>query len=269
MTSAEDPMHTDQGDATAPQRIVRSVKHAIALLRVLAASGSAVALSDLARKTGLSKTSTFHLLRTLEIEKFVARDEGGRYRLSWGAYEIGSAVTRSVDLTRTARPHLDRLAEATGEATLLGILEGESVLYIDRGQADQSFTMVANVGRRSPLHTNASGKLLLAYAQSAVIDGITSSELERRTFATITDPAILRRELDTIRTRGYATCWQEQETGLNSIATPVRDYTGTVCAALTVAGPSNRLTKRSVPRIVAIIQQEADQVSESLGWNGK
>src|ERR1700754_82490 len=172
MPSDDNGTRTDYGDAVPPQRVVRSVKHAIELLRLLAANGGAVALSDLARKSGLSKTSTFHLLRTLEIEKFVARDEGGRYRLSWGAYEIGSAVTRSVDLTRTARPHLDRLAEETGEATLLGIREGESVLYIDRGQADQSFTMVANVGRRSPLHTNASGKLLLAYSQPTFIDDV-------------------------------------------------------------------------------------------------
>jgi DNA-binding IclR family transcriptional regulator len=262
---------TDNGagdESTSAPRIVRSVKHAIELLRLLA-SGGPLSLSDLARKSGLSKTSTFHLLRTLELEKFVAKDEAGRYRLSWGAYEIGSAVTRSVDLARTARPHLDRLAEASGEATLLGIIEGDSVLYIDRGQADGSLMMVANVGRRSPLHTNASGKLLLAFAPAETADRVIDSGLERRTFATITDPAILRKELETIRTRGFATCWQEQETGLNSIALPLRDYTGEICAALTVAGPSNRLTRRSVPRIVDMIKQEADQVSAALGWNGR
>ena len=256
-------------ESTSAPRIVRSVKHAIELLRLLASGERALSLSDLARKSGLSKTSTFHLLRTLELEKFVAKDETGRYRLSWGAYEIGSAVARSVDLSRTARPHLDRLAEASGEATLLGIIEGDSVLYIDRGQADRSLTMVANVGRRSSLHTNASGKLLLAFAPAETVDRIIDGGLERRTFATITDPAILRKEIDTIRTRGFATCWQEQETGLNSIALPLRDYTGEVCAALTVAGPSNRLTKRSVPRIVDMIKQEADQVSAALGWNGR
>jgi DNA-binding IclR family transcriptional regulator len=264
-----EPRNEGRGEAAAPPRIVRSVKHAIELLRLLAANGGPLTLSDLARKSGLSKTSTFHLLRTLEIEKFVAKDESGRYRLSWGAYEIGSAVTRSVDLARTARPHLDRLAEATGEATLLGIIEGDSVLYIDRGHADRSLTMVANVGRRSPLHTNASGKLLLAHTSDDVVDRIFDGELERRTFATITDPVILRKELDTIRSRRYATCWQEQEAGLNSIAVPIRDYTGEICAALTVAGPSNRLTKRSVPRIVGMIEQEADQISAALGWNGR
>lgn len=246
---------------------MRSVRHAAALLRILGAAGRPLALSELARKLGLSKTSTFHLVRTLEVERFVARDENDRYRLSWGVYELGSVVTRSVNLTRIARLHLDRLAEETNEAVLLAIAEGRSVLYLDRGQSQQSFTMVANVGRRSPLHTNASGKLMLAYMPEEVVDSIIADGLEQRTPATIVDSDELKDALAKIRTQGYATCWQEQEPGLNSIAAPLRDYTGEVCAALTVAGPSNRLTKRSVPRILAMIQREAEAISTALGGN--
>lgn len=252
-------------DGSVPVRLVRSVGHAIGLMRILAESNNGLTLSELTRRGGLSKTSTFHLVRTLEVERFVARNETGKYRLSWGAYEIGSVVARSVDLTRAARVHLDRLAERTGEAALLAIAEGQSVLYLDRGQSDQSFTMVANVGRRSPLHTNASGKALLAHMPDRVVESVIAAGLERRTSATIVDPQILREELGTIRSRGYAACWQEQEPALNSIAVPLWDYTGQVCATLTVAGPSTRLTRRAVPRLLGILQDEAASVSAELG----
>ena len=131
-------------------RIVRSVARAAALLKALAARGKPMGLSDLARAIEISKPATFHLLRTLELEGFVAKSAEATYQLDWGLYELGSAVIRSVDLTRVTRLHLDRLAEETGEAVLLSILDGESVLYLDRGQSTESFTMVANVGRRSP-----------------------------------------------------------------------------------------------------------------------
>jgi DNA-binding IclR family transcriptional regulator len=252
-------------DRPSNTRTVRSVQNAIAVLRVLAGAGKSVSLSELARRIGLSKTSTLHLLRTLELERFVAKDDTGRYHLSWGAYEIGSAVARSVDLTRVARFHLDRLAELTGEAALLAIAEGPSVLYLDRGQSDESFNMIANVGRRSPLHTNASGKLLLAHMDPVECEAILAGGLRARTSATIVELPALLAELATIRVRGYATCWQEQEPGLNSIAAPLRDYTGHVCAALTIAGPSVRITRRAVRRLAGLVLHEAAEITESLG----
>jgi DNA-binding IclR family transcriptional regulator len=252
-------------ETASPARTVRSVENAIGLLRSLAAGGRPQSLSDLARSAQLSKPSTYHLLRTLEAERFVARNELGHYHLGWGVYEVGSAVTRSVDLTRIARPHLDRLADATGEATLLAIVDGKTVLYLDRGYSTESLHMIANVGRRSPLHTNASGKLLLAHMPEPVADTVIDGALERRTSATIVHPDELRKEIARIRKRGFATCWQESEVGLNSIAVPLTDYTGKVCSALTVAGPAGRVTKRAVPRLVSIITEQAALISASLG----
>jgi DNA-binding IclR family transcriptional regulator len=246
--------------------MVRSVRHAARLLRLLASDLQPLTLSDIARRVELSKPSTYHLLRTLEAERLVARDENGRYRLGWGVYEIGAAVTRSVDLTRVARPHLDRLSEETGEATLLGIADGTSVLYLDRGTSDESFQMIANNGRRSPLHSNASGKLLLAHMPEDFVSRMVADGLERRTAATITDPVELNKELARIRDRGFATCWQEQEVGLNSLAFPLRDYTRRVCAVLTIAGPAPRLTRRAVPRLVQLIAVHANSISTALGY---
>jgi len=253
-------------EAPAP-RLVQSVSRAAQLLKHLASEGAPMKLTELARAVGLSKPATFHLLRTLELEGFVRKTAAATYQLDWGLYELGSAVIRTVDLTRVARLHLDHLAEVTGEAVLLSILDGDSVLYLDRGQAVESFAMTANVGRRSPLHTNASGKTLLAHQPPEFIADFLGRDLTAKTQATICDPRELDQILESIRLDGFSTCWEEQEMGLCSVAVPLRDYTGKVCAAMTIAGPTQRVNHESVPRLAALLQAEAEKVSQALGYS--
>jgi DNA-binding IclR family transcriptional regulator len=249
--------------AGASPRIVQSVVHASSLLKALQKAGRSATLSELARKIGLSKPATYALLRTLELDGLVAKDQAARYQLSWGLYELGSAVSRSLALTKVARLHLDRLAVATGEAVLLGILDNRSVLYLDRGQLAESFRMVANIGRRSPLHTTASGKVLLAGQDKPYLDALLEERLAPTTSKTITDPAELRLELDRVRQCGYAMCRQEQEIGLSSIAVPVCE-TATVRAALAIAGPTNRIEGASQPRLFEALSACAAEISRQL-----
>lgn len=224
-----------------------------------------MALGDLARAIGLSKPATFHMLRTLELEGFISKTPVATYQLDWGLYELGSAVIRSVDLARVARPHLDQLAQTTGEAVLLSILDGDSILYLDRGQAVETFSMVANMGRRSPLHTNASGKVLLAYQGPEFIAEYLTRRFIPKTQSTLIDPRELNQSLAAVRMNGYSTCWEEEEIGLCSVAVPVRDYTGEVCASMTIAGPVRRVNANTEEGLVALLQAEAALVSRSLG----
>ncbi|VXB65962.1 IclR family transcriptional regulator [Arthrobacter sp. 9V] len=256
---------TPAAEAAEGPRVVQSVSRAIGLLKTLAAQSRAMTLGELAAAVGLSKPSTFHMLRTLELEGFVSKTAEAAYQLDWGLYELGSSVIRSVDLTRVARVHLDDLAELTGEAVLLSILDGDSVLYLDRGQAVESFAMVANMGRRSPLHTNASGKVLLAYQPEQFISDFLGQPLVPRTQATLIDPRELAQALAAVRLNGYSTCWEEEELGLCSVAVPVRDYTGNVCAAMAVAGPAQRVNHATGPGLVDLLLAAAARVSRALG----
>src|SRR3954452_1228624 len=155
----------EPGESPGPARRVRAVDHAVDVLEAMARVSRAVGVSDLARMTGLSKATVHHLLATLDARRFVMRDPSSPlYRLSWALYELGSNVVRDVDLSRVARPYLDRLAVQTKESVLLGILDGDSVLYLDRGEPPMGLQMRANAGRRAPLHATASGKVLLAHS---------------------------------------------------------------------------------------------------------
>jgi len=245
-------------------RTVRSVVHAVALLKELGASATSLTLSVLARKIGLSKPATYNLLNTLVAEDLVRKDENAKYRLSWGVYELGSAVDRRQALKRASRFSLDRLAQNTRGASLLSILEKGSVLYLDRGQQDSSFTMVANIGRRSPWHTNASGKVLMAFSEAAFINQYLTAPLKARTTTTVTDIDQLAGELRKIRLDGYGSCWGEQEPELSSIAVPILDGKGALVASLAVAIPTQRIRKMSRSGLVEQVRLEACVIADSL-----
>lgn len=252
--------------AESAPRVVQSVSRAVRLLKALAAQGGPLSLAELAKAAGLSKTSVFHMLRTLELQGFVSKTSNAAYQLDWGLYELGSTVVRSVDLTRVARVYLDRVADITGEAVLLSILDGDSVLYLDRGQAVESFDMVANIGRRAPLHVNASGKVLLAFQRPKFIAEFLAHNLESKTQATLVDPRELDQDLAAVRLNGFATCWEEEVLGISSVAVPIRDYSGEVCAAMAVAGPAVRVNTLRMAELVAMLQATAALVSQALGW---
>ena len=251
------------------QRTVQSVARAAHLLKTLGRFSRPTSLSDLARRVQLSKPATYNLLKTLEIEGLVSKDEEARYQLSWGTYELGSAVVRSVELTKLSRFHLDRLAAQTKAAVLLGILDDDNVLYLDRGQTSSTFGMVANTGRRSSLHATASGKVLLANQNEDYKQGYISRGLKAYTSNTITDEKILLDELTKIARRGYSTCWEEREVGLSSLSVALRNHEGSVQAALTLAAPSSRLSPRHISEFLVPLQHEAEAISAKLGWTNR
>jgi len=254
-------------ESTSPGRRVRAVDHAVDVLEAMAKVNRAVGVSDLGRLTGLSKATVHHLLATLEARRFVIRDPStARYRLGWALYELGSNVVRDVNLSGVARPFLDRLAVQTKESVLLGILDGDSVLYLDRGESPMGLQMRANAGRRGPLHATASGKVLLANSPDpTLLDRLLAQPLPRLTTTTITDPDVLRHELAEVQVQQYATCWQEREIGLCSVAVPLRDYTGAVIGSLAVAGPATRLTTATLPAHLAPLQMVARRIEAHLG----
>jgi DNA-binding IclR family transcriptional regulator len=256
-----------QKDASVGSRRVRAVDHALDVLDCLGQVGRPLGVSDIARRTGLSKGTVHHLLSTLTSRRFVMQDPyTSLYRLGWALYELGSSVVRDVEFSRAARPFLDRLATETGESVLLGILEDDAVLYLDRGESPSGLQMVANAGRRGPLHATASGKVLLAFTSDAqLLERILSKPLPKLTPATVTDPSVLRRQLAMVRTRGYAVCKQEREVGLCSISVPLRNYTRLVVGSLAVASPAARMTPAALKSYLVPLQAAAHEIEVYIG----
>lgn len=248
-------------------RRIAAVDHAIDALTVLSQAQTDLTLGELAIAIDMSKSATFELLRTLETRHLVEHDTATQlYRLSWTMYELGATVLHRVALPSAATYYLDRLAVETGQVALLGILKDRSVLYLVRGDAPPGLTAFANVGRRFPLHATASGKVLLAFHHdSELMELILSGPLKRLTPATITDAKRLRSQVGEIRRSGYATCWQEGEAELCSVAMPVRDHGGQTVATLALVGSSTSLTRSSVRQYLPPLRSSVLAIESRLG----
>jgi DNA-binding IclR family transcriptional regulator len=250
--------------AKEPERL-QSVVRAMQLLEVIAEDGE-MGVSDLARHLGVHKATASRLASTLASRGLIERDRTtGRYRLGFGLIRLAGAVMANLDLVRVARPILEDLAHETRETVNLGVLTGDSVVYVDQLSGARSVVSVSWVGRRTPLHCTSNGKVLLAYLPASERDRLLGRDLERLTARTIVDPVQLGAELEDVRQRGYATALEELEEGLNAVAAPVRRADGAVAAALSVSGPAFRMTARDMPRIGQITARSATEISRRLG----
>lgn len=245
---------------------VRSVDRAIAILDLLASDGWRTG-ADVARQLDVHRSTALRLLATLEKHAMVERDpRTAKYRLGRRLPQLASVVTGEVDLRFVARPVCEGLSDALGETVTLDVLAGDVVVPIEQATASASVVGVNWLGRRTPVHCTASGKVILAFAPDAVRRRLLAEPLERRTAQTITDVVELEAQLASIRESGLARTNEELEVGLDAIAVPVRSADGEVVAALDVSGPTNRLRVGNRPELARLTVQAAADLSRRLGF---
>jgi DNA-binding IclR family transcriptional regulator len=175
-------------------------------------------------------------------------------------------VTGELDLRFVARPVCERLASAVGETVTLDVLDADQIVPIEQATGSTSVVSVNWLGRRTPMHCTASGKVILAFAQTAVRERLLSRPLERTTPHTIVDREQLEEQLAAALESGFARTYQELEMGLNAIAAPVFSAHGDVVAAIDVSGPAHRLREGERPELVELTREAAADLSRRLGY---
>jgi len=243
---------------------LQSVNRALTALELVADAGE-IGVSELGRQLGVHKATASRLAAVLAERGLLERDPlTERYRIGFGLVRLAGAAMSGLDLVRLSRPILETLAERAREASNLGVRSGDDVVYVDQISGSRSIVTVSWVGRRTPMHCTSNGKVLLAFADDA--DRILAEPFPRFTEHTITDPDVLRHELEAVRKRGYAQALEELEEGLNAVAAPVRQADGRVIAALGVSGPAFRMHAVDVPRLGLLTAEAAQAVSRQLGY---
>ena len=244
---------------------LQSVRRAIRALELIAEAGD-LGVTELGRRLGVHKATASRLVATLAERGLVERDPlTEKYRLGFGLIRLAGAAMAGLDLVRTAHPILEDLADRTRETVNLGVLSGDSVVYIDQVAGARSIVAVSWVGRRTPLHCTSNGKVLLAHMAERERDRLLARPLERATEHTVTDQEEIRGQLLEIERRGYATTMEELEEGLNAVAAPIRSVDGDVTAALSVSGPAFRMRPIDLPRIARLTIDAATAISRRLG----
>lgn len=244
-----------------------SVANSIRLLTSFNGEEDELAITTLAQRLGLAKSTVHRLASTLTSAGFLEQNsQNGRYRLGVALFELGALVRRRMDVANEARPHLRELLEKTGETVQLGIVDHYSVLYVYEMESRRAIRMAAAVGARGPLHCTAIGKVLLAFQSPDFI-----RETCERGLPAFTDKTVTRREavlemLEDVRDRDYAIDDEESEPGLRAIAAPVRNHNGLVIAALGVAAPVQRMNKKGMQTTVPTVMAIAQAVSARLGY---
>ncbi|OZM80952.1 IclR family transcriptional regulator C-terminal domain-containing protein [Pseudonocardia sp. MH-G8] len=236
------------GDGPAPRsEHVRSLDRGLAVIRAFDAEHAEQSLSDVARRTGLTRAAARRFLLTLAELGYV-RTDGKLFALTPRVLELGYAYLSSLSLPEIASPHLEALVREVQESASVSVLDGADIVYVARVPTSRIMTVAITIGTRLPAFATSMGRVLLAALPADEREWrLAALAAPQLTELTITDPEALGRELDAVREAGYCVVDQELELGLRSISVPVRGRTGEVVAAANV---STRAGSRDVVRDV-------------------
>ncbi len=251
-----------------PKRMrLSSVANAIRLTKAFSEQEYEMGISALAGRLGLAKSTVHRLATTLvEYDMLEQNRETGKYRLGLAFFELGTLVRRKMDVTTEAQGEIHALADSSGETVQLAILDHLTVLYIRIRESRQAVRLSSGLGSRAPAHCTGVGKALLAFQPPEIVQQVIDNGLKRYTENTITEPEKLRAELASIRARGYAIDDEEIEVGLRCVAAPIRDHSGHVVAAISVAAPVQRMSKKQVQASIPSVVAAAENISRRLGY---
>ena len=244
-----------------------SVTSALLVLKVFSEDEAEIGISSLAKRLGLAKSTVHRLAVTLAAEGFLEQNpENGRYRLGLSLFGLGALVRRRMDVSNQARPLLGVLRDKTQEAVHLAILAQTSIMYLYNLETSQAIGIRSYIGTRKPAFCTCEGRAMLAFGPAETLAAVIAEGLVARTPKTNTDIDALRRTLDEVRSQGYAIDDEESEVGMRGIGAPIRDISGKVVAAVGLAGPIQRLTKKDLRGLAPQVIGTADAISARLGF---
>jgi DNA-binding IclR family transcriptional regulator len=256
-----------QIDKPAKTGRLSSVASALHVLKAFSYEEPEIGISALAKRVDLAKSTVHRLAVTLASEGFLEQNpENNRYRLGLSVFGLGALVRRRMDVSNEARPLLGLLRDKTQEAVRLAVLSDMQIMYLYNLESAQAIGIVSYIGSLMPASCTAEGRVLLGFGPAQMVAKVIDAGLSARTSKTITDPADFRRALADVRKNGYAIDDEESEVGMRAIAAPVRDLSGRVIAAVGLAGPSQRLTKKELRALVPEVVATGEAVSVRLGY---
>jgi DNA-binding IclR family transcriptional regulator len=244
--------------------LVPALDRGLRLLALFTAERPAWAPAEIARVLNLSRSTVFRLLHTLEANGFVERANEREVRLGAFVLALGHGYTAGRDLVDLARPHLERLRDATAASAHLGVLDGAVVTYLARAPSRQTVISNIGVGARLPAASTTMGRVLLAAADEAT---------QRAAWHTLADAppwpdfaAMLQADA----AHGHVAARSSFERGMVSVAAPVRDRGGAVVAAINASAPEAVLPLDQAEAVVVpAVREAAAAISAALGHAGK
>lgn len=257
----------DRNGGSAPRGGVQSIDRAVAILRCFDARRPDLRISDIARMTGLSTSTTHRLLVAMQTNRLVRQTSDRRYGLGPLLVQLARSGALPATLRDAAMPFMTVLRDDVDETVALHELlpTGERVV-IDQVESHHELRRTyTDIGVPIPMPQGAPGKAILSVLPLDRQEQWLSRSIPAVTPHTITDPDTLRHQLSEARERGYAGSDAERTPGIRAVAAPLFDHTGEVVGALGLSVPEIRMTDARAAELGERAKATAWQVSETLG----
>ncbi len=249
-----------------PGSTIRALDRGILLLRALARDG-AVTLTDLALSVGMPPSSAHRVLTTLQKHSFVELDEPTQqWTIGIEAFRVGSAYLARNNLIDAARKVMRPLMEETGETANIGIADNGDVVFVSQIETYSPIRAFFRPGTRSHMHASGIGKVLLANMPRKNLETVLQQKgLPEFTPNSLTSPADLFTDLETIRARGWSLDDEEHYTGMRCVAAAIFNAYGEAIAGLSVSGPTVRFSDNTVLEFGPRVMRAANEVTVAIG----
>lgn len=244
---------------------IGSLEKGMTILELLVNSEE-MSVSEVAARLQMNRSASHRFLATLREMGYVEKNANGRYQASFKIFELGMKVAERFEIRRMARPYLRELQQAYNETVNLGYWDGRQIIHLDKVESREILRMDPGIGTPFPAYCTALGKAILAFLPeseiNAYLDSVTLAPL---TANTITSIQRLKEELHLTRQRGYAIDDEELTRWLRCVASPVLNYDDRPVFAISVSGPTSRMTDSLVEKISIDVQRICEQLSHYLG----
>jgi IclR family KDG regulon transcriptional repressor len=227
-----------------------------------------LSVSEIGAKTNLHRSSAHRILMALEYNDLIQQNpENGKYRLGIKLFRLGHQAVSHLNLREICRPFLTRIMNEAKETVHLAVLDEDQVLYLDKVEGSHALRMPSRVGRRIPTYCTSLGKAMLSCLNDQEVKDIFRNQVLRPyTANTVKTLGQLLTDLRMIRKRGYSVDNEEIEIGLRCVGAPIKDYTGAMVGAISVAAPSARLFSQKIHTIGKLVVATAEEISTKLGY---
>ncbi len=246
---------------------VRVVDRIFDILETLAASSSPMGLSEIARNTGMSKSTVHRLLTSMRARHYIEKRGDASYSIGYKLIETVSLHINSLELLTEAKPFLSSLMRDLDLTAHLGILDGCDVVYLEKMDVYPNTRLYTQVGYRSPAYCSSMGKCLLAcLSGDELSEALHLCKFEKHTPNTITDLREFKRHLRVVRRQGWAMDNEEYQPGHRCVGAPVFDYRGSPVAAISASGSIAQLSNDKLDLVIREVKETARNLSRRMGY---
>ena len=249
-----------------PAEFVEALAKGLAIMEAFDAAHSEMTLSEVARRAGLSPAAARRSLITLQSLGYVGQKDK-RFHLRPKVMTLSSAFYFSAHIDEVLQPNLRGLVEQFGDASSVGTLDGDHVIYVAHVSVQRARRAAAVIGARYPAFATSLGRVLLAgLSDEALEDYLAKVKPVALTSKTVTDPDILRQKIRDVRANGYSTTVDQLDYGITALAVPVRDFEGRTIAALNTSGYTGMVTpEQMIAERLPALREAASHIAFAMG----